>query len=88
MKRESPDDPNPGDSSSDVRGNHQALEGRTRDASSTKRGIEKLLATTAKVPGTATRDKTAEPRNIREKNRHDFDISTPPGTPDAQGICW
>eukprot|EP00959_Pyramimonas_sp_CCMP1952_P308229 6450564-Pyramimonas_sp.AAC.1 len=33
------------------------------------------------VQGTAPRDKTAEPYNIKEKERRDFDIITPPGTP-------
>eukprot|EP00959_Pyramimonas_sp_CCMP1952_P324599 6794394-Pyramimonas_sp.AAC.1 len=56
------------------------LEGRTREASSTK-PTEKLLATTPKVPGAVPRDKAAEPCNTREKKRQDFDISAPQGTP-------
>eukprot|EP00959_Pyramimonas_sp_CCMP1952_P065256 1362373-Pyramimonas_sp.AAC.1 len=42
------------------------LEGRTRDASSTRRGTEKLLTTSSKAPGMAPRDKTVSLTTSRE----------------------
>eukprot|EP00959_Pyramimonas_sp_CCMP1952_P233489 4880036-Pyramimonas_sp.AAC.1 len=61
------------------------LEGRTRDASSTRRGTDKLLATSSKAPGMAPRDKRVESYNSREKTRQDFDVRTPTGTPRTPG---
>eukprot|EP00959_Pyramimonas_sp_CCMP1952_P305708 6397285-Pyramimonas_sp.AAC.1 len=47
-----------------------ALAGRsTRDASSTRRGTDKLLAISSKAPGMAPKDKTAESYNMKEEKR-------------------